>query len=83
MGKVVLAAVRKTRGLSLRELAALCRQESGGEGMGTTHVCAYLMGKRPIGSVHFRILCKVLRVKPEDVMVSVFLAGRKDEGIAA
>lgn len=79
--KVVLAVLRKERGMSLSALAAACRQHKGGEGMGTTQISAYLNGGRPIGDVHFRILCKVLRVHPQDVYMSRYLAGGRQEPV--
>lgn len=83
MAKVVLAAVRKKRGLTLKQVAAECRKHAGGEGMGTTQVSAYFSGARPIGTTHFEILCKVLRVYPEDVYTNRYLAGGRQEAVAA
>lgn len=82
MKKVVLAALRKKRGLTLAQLAAECRKHEGGRHLGVPHVCAYLNGTRPIGDVHFRILCKVLRVFPEDVYTNRYLAGSRQEPVA-
>lgn len=82
MAKVVLAALRKKRGFTLAALAKECRQHEGGKGIGTTRLCAYLNGAQPIGEVHFRILCKVLRVDPEDVYTNRYLAGGRQEPIA-
>jgi len=74
--RVVLAALRKKRGYSLWNLAVFCRQQPGGEGITVPVLSAYLNGNRPIGDVHFRILCKMLRVDPRAVMVARFLVGR-------
>lgn len=81
MRKVVLAAVRKQRGLTLVQLAAECRKHKGGKGMGSTTVSAYLHGGRPISTVHFFILCRVLRVTPEDVYTNRYLAGGRQEPV--
>lgn len=75
MTKVTLSSLRRQRGYSLAELAAECRKHEGGEGVGTTQVSAYLTGGRAIGDVHFLILCKVLRVKPESVYTIRYLVG--------
>lgn len=75
MAKVTLASLRRQRGFELADLAAECRKHKGGEGVGTTQVSAYLTGRRPIGDTHFRILCLILRVKPEDVYTVRFLVG--------
>ena len=77
--RVVLGALRRKRGLSLRELARLCREEPGGEGIGTTQLSAYLTGKRSIGDTHFLILCRLLRIKPPLVLVARYLLGRPNE----
>ena len=82
MRKVVLAAVFRKCGLTLKEVAAECRRYPGGRGIGTTVVSAYLSGHRPIGDAHFKILCRVLRVKPESVYTSRYLATGR-EPIAA
>jgi hypothetical protein len=81
--RYALAALRKQRGFSLPELSAECRKRKGGEGMGPEQVSAYLNGARPIGDVHFGILCEVLRVKPENVYTSRYLAGGRQEPIEA
>jgi transcriptional regulator with XRE-family HTH domain len=83
MQKVVLAALRKQMRFSLAQLAAACRQHEGGESMGTTTLAAYLSGRRPIGDVHFGILCKVLRIDPESVYTSRYLAGGRAEPLPA
>jgi hypothetical protein len=81
MAKVVLASLVKKRGFSLPELSKACREHEGGQGMGVTQICYYLTGARAINDTHFRILCLVLRVKPEDVYTSRYLAGGKHETI--
>lgn len=81
MKRYSLAALRKTRGFSLPQLAAECQKHKGGEGMGKSQVSAYLTGARPIGEVHFGILCLVLRVDPECVYTSRYLAGGRREPI--
>lgn len=81
MAKVVLASLVKKRGFSLPELSRACREHEGGQGMGVTQICFYLTGSRPINDTHFNILCLVLRVKPEDVYTSRYLAGGKHEAI--
>lgn len=83
MKKVALTSLRRMRGFTLAQLAAECRKHAGGEGMGATQLSAYLMGARPIGDAHFRILCTVLRVEPRDVYTSRYLAGGRQEPIAA
>lgn len=82
MKKVVLAALRKKRGFTHAQLAAECRKHKGGERIGTTHVCAYLSGARPIGNTHFLILCIVLRVNPKNVYTNRYLAGGRQEPVA-
>jgi hypothetical protein len=83
MEKVVLSSLRKRMRYSLAQLAAECRKHEGGETIGTTTLAAYLSGARPIGDVHFGILCKVLRVAPESVYTSRYLAGGRAEPIPA
>ena len=83
MRKVVLSSLRQKRGYTLAELAAECRKHDGGKGIGVTQLSAYLSGNRAVGEVHFRILCLVLRIPPEDVYTSLYLAGGRGEPIAA
>lgn len=80
--KRVLAALLKERGFTLAQLAAECREHPGGEGIGKTTVNAYLKGERPIGDVHFTIMCKCLRIDPESVYTSRYLAGSRREPVA-
>lgn len=83
MAKVALTSLRKKRGFTNKQLAEECRKYEGGEGMITEVVSAYLTGSRPIGDVHFGILCAVLRCKAEDVYTSRYLAGGRQEPLAA
>lgn len=80
--KRVLSTIRKERGFTQKELAEEMRKHPGGQGVGTKHVSAYEAGERPIGDVHFAIMCKVLRIKPEDVYTSRYLAGGRREPVA-
>ncbi len=79
--KVVLAALVAKRGFTLPELSKACREHEGGQGMGITQLSYYLTGSRAINDKHFEILCEVLRVKPENVYTSRYLAGGKHEAI--
>lgn len=79
--KYVLAALVKKRGFTLPELSRACREYEGGQGMGVTQICYYLTGSRAINDTHFKILCTVLRVDPENVYTSRYLAGGKHEAI--
>jgi lambda repressor-like predicted transcriptional regulator len=79
--KYVLAALVKKRGFTLPELSKACREHEGGQGMGVTQLSYYLTGSRPINDTHFLILCRVLRVAPENVYTSRYLAGGKHQAI--
>lgn len=79
MEKIVLAALRKQLRFSIAQLAAECRKHEGAERLGSTTLSAYLSGARPIGEAHFLVLCKVLRVDPESVYTSRYLAGGRAE----
>lgn len=79
--KYILAALVKKRGFTLPELSKACREHEGGQGMGKTQLSFYLAGARAINDTHFKILCLVLRVNPEDVYTSRYLAGGKHEAI--
>lgn len=75
--RVTLASLRKKRGYTNAQLAAECRKHQGGEKISHTHVCGYLTGSKACGDAHFLILCRVLRVAPEDVYTVRFLASWK------
>lgn len=79
--RIVLASLVRKRGFTLPTLSAACREHEGGQGMGITQICAYLRGKRPIGSRHFAILCLVLKADQKDVYTSLYLAGGGNEAI--
>ena len=81
--RVSLAALRKKRGFTLPQLAAECQKRQGGKGMNVRVLSMYLTGGRPIGDVHFGILCEVLRVRPADVYTSRYLLGARGEDVAA
>ena len=68
-----MRAVLRSDPRTAREIAAAVREFEGCGGFTEPVLSFYLHGVRPIPKRHFEALCKVLRVDPDSIMVSIRL----------